>query len=234
MLTPQEVSGQEFSKAVFGGYDMAAVDDFLEVLTKDYSDLYKENAVLKNKMKVLVEKIEEYRSTEDAMRMALLPAQRMAKEITDEAEKKSRSLLEDAERDAREQIEEYQKQVKAEEKKVEAAKAKTAEFVQASEEILNKHKEILKRLDEYAVPEVPAEPAPVFAEELQSEKEKMADEIEKSVAQFIEDTIGTDAAEKEDAEVEDTKVFRPVSGEGRKLRFDIEELKFGDDYDAIK
>ena len=71
MLTPQDIQNQEFAKAVFGGYDMAAVDDFLEQLAADYTALYKDNMVLKGKLKVLVEKVEEYRSTEDAMRMAL-------------------------------------------------------------------------------------------------------------------------------------------------------------------
>ena len=72
MMTPQEVSQHAFAKASFGGYNMAMVDEFLDVLTEDYSALYKENAVLKSKMKVLVEKVEEYRSTEDAMRKACL------------------------------------------------------------------------------------------------------------------------------------------------------------------
>ena len=62
MLTPQEVSERAFPKASFGGYNMAQVDEFLDVLTEDYSALYSENAVLKIKMKVLVEKVEEYRS----------------------------------------------------------------------------------------------------------------------------------------------------------------------------
>ncbi len=48
---------------------MAMVDEFLDVLTADYTALYKENAALKAKMKVLVEKLEDYRSTEEAMRM---------------------------------------------------------------------------------------------------------------------------------------------------------------------
>ena len=78
MMTPQEVSQHAFAKASFGGYNMAMVDEFLDVLTEDYSALYKENAVLKSKMKVLVEKVEEYRSTEDAMRKTLLTAQKMA------------------------------------------------------------------------------------------------------------------------------------------------------------
>ena len=71
MLTPQEVSEHAFAKASFGGYNMAMVDEFLDVLTADYTTLYKENATLKAKMKVLVDKVEEYRSTEEAMRKAL-------------------------------------------------------------------------------------------------------------------------------------------------------------------
>ena len=44
---------------------MAMVDEFLDQLTEDYTALYKENAVLKSKMKVLVDKVEGYRATED-------------------------------------------------------------------------------------------------------------------------------------------------------------------------
>ena len=68
MLTPQEVSSHAFPKAVMGGYSMSAVDEFLDELTEDYSARYKENTALKAKLKVLVEKVEEYRSTEDSMR----------------------------------------------------------------------------------------------------------------------------------------------------------------------
>ena len=54
MLTPQEVSTHAFAKAVMGGYNMAMVDEFLDELTDDYTALYKENAALKAKLKVLV------------------------------------------------------------------------------------------------------------------------------------------------------------------------------------
>ena len=54
MLTPQEVSERAFPKASFGGYNMGQVDEFLDLLTADYTALYNENAVLKNKMKVPV------------------------------------------------------------------------------------------------------------------------------------------------------------------------------------
>ena len=94
MLTPQEVSERAFPKASFGGYNMTQVDEFLDVLTEDYSALYSENAVLKSKMKVLVEKVEEYRSTEEAMRKALLTAQKMADELVAQAEAKKKAAEE--------------------------------------------------------------------------------------------------------------------------------------------
>lgn len=58
MLTPKEVTGCQFSKSMFKGYDMRMVDDFLETLSNDYTTLYKENAVLKAKMRVLIDRIE--------------------------------------------------------------------------------------------------------------------------------------------------------------------------------
>ena len=96
MFTPQEIQEKTFTKAVFGGYDMQTVDDFLEPLTEDYITLYKENAVLKSKMKVLVEKLEEYRSQEQSMRKAILSAQRTADAMVAEAEKKCARLMHEA------------------------------------------------------------------------------------------------------------------------------------------
>ena len=40
MLTPQEVSSHAFTRAPFGGYNMTAVDEFLDELTDDYTALY--------------------------------------------------------------------------------------------------------------------------------------------------------------------------------------------------
>lgn len=100
MLTPQEVQDKRFEKAVFGGYDMAAVDDFLERVTEDYASLYKENAVLKSKLKVLVDTVEEYRSVDESMRRALYSAQKMANDLVVEAQSQADALLRRAKFDA--------------------------------------------------------------------------------------------------------------------------------------
>ena len=76
MLTPQQIEQISFGRATFGGYDMQSVDEFLEPLTEDYITLYKENALLKSKMKVLVSKLEEYRANEASMKDDIVNAQK--------------------------------------------------------------------------------------------------------------------------------------------------------------
>ena len=102
MFTPQEIQEKTFVKAVFGGYDMQTVDEFLEPLTQDYITLYKENALLKSKMRVLVGKLEEYRENEAAMKDAMLNAQKTCDRMVREAESKCAQMLSDANRAAAE------------------------------------------------------------------------------------------------------------------------------------
>ena len=118
MMTPQEVAGCTFTKAVMGGYNMASVDDFLDKITEDYATLYKENAELTGKIQTLASKLEEYREIEDAMRSTLLTAQRMASNMVAEAEKKRDELLANAPQDAKNRMAEIQRQVEAEEQRL--------------------------------------------------------------------------------------------------------------------
>lgn len=85
MTTPQEIREKVFEKAVFNGYDMAAVDDFMDSVATEIGLLQKENTALKAKMKVLVDKIEEYRNNESALNMAMLSAQKLSVQIESDA-----------------------------------------------------------------------------------------------------------------------------------------------------
>lgn len=96
MLTPQEAEAHVFPKASFGGYAPQQVDTFLDTLIEDYRTLYQENLSLKNKMKILVDKVEEYRATEDAMRMTLHSAQKMAEAMVKEGEAKRQAAIDGA------------------------------------------------------------------------------------------------------------------------------------------
>ena len=130
MITAQDIREKTFEKARIGGYDMASVDDFLEELADDITASQKENAVLKSKMKVLVDKIEEYRANEEALNMAVLSAQKLAVQIESEARTRAANMLADAEKQVKATVGSIEEQAQAEEKRLEDAKAATAQFLE--------------------------------------------------------------------------------------------------------
>ena len=98
MFTPQQIDQVSFSQAKKAkeGYNMDEVDAFLEPLTEDYVTLYKENALLKSKMRVLVGKLEEYRKNEATMKEAVANAQATCDKMVREAEAKCAAMLSEA------------------------------------------------------------------------------------------------------------------------------------------
>ena len=57
MLTPSELRNAQFSKARLGGYVMSEVDKLLDEVTPDYEALYNENAELRQKVEVLLDRL---------------------------------------------------------------------------------------------------------------------------------------------------------------------------------
>ena len=147
MLTPQEINEKGFDTVMLNGYDKGDVDDFLETVSNDYNALYKENAILKGKLKVLVEKVEEYRSTEDAMRMALLTAQRMGEEITVEAKRTKEEMIQSTEIEIKAKLTDTAQRVAEEETRLALATKETAKFIELSQAIMRKHNEFLSKLE---------------------------------------------------------------------------------------
>jgi len=170
MLTPQDIQEKRFEKATFGGYDMATVDDFLEQIYEDYAALYKDNATLKSKLKVLVEKVEEYRSTEDSMRMALLTAQKMANDIQAEAKAKADAISAEAEEQARRRGAELRRELAEEEARLAEAERKTAAFSARVLDLITEERTFLEGLKDLtlampvAVEPTAAPSAPVYTQ----------------------------------------------------------------------
>ena len=241
MLTPQEVSERAFPKASFGGYNMAMVDEFLDLLTEDYTTLYKENATLKAKMKVLADKVEEYRSTEDAMRKTLLTAQRMADDMVAEAESKKNDLLKDAEASAQARMAELDQQIRNEQARLDAAKAATGEYVAKLKELYQHEMDYLNGLSELAA--VPAAPAvdqvAQAAEDISAAMDRMmAEEIAQEVPQEpVQEPVEEDGGlYAELRELARTAPAADTFGEEEDVtaptrRIDFEHLQFGKDYE---
>lgn len=249
MLTPQEVSERAFQKSRVGGYNMSQVDEFLDILTGDYSALYSENAVLKSKMKVLVDKVEEYRSTEEAMRKALMAAQRMADDLVKEAEQKKAAIIEEAEREALRRKEDLTRDLEAEEYRLATARRATAAFVEQVQALYDDQQELLGRLNELAPREEPA----VEADPVEEAVSEIDDNVQRLLAQAMMDATAENlkarqAEEEEAPSLEDTAEFdfsqqaAEAAGEDgdfedeeelpvRGNRIDFGDLQFGRDYE---
>ena len=235
MLTPQEVSEHAFAKASFGGYNMAMVDEFLDVLTADYTTL------LKAKMKVLVDKVEEYRSTEEAMRKALLTAQKMADELVAQAEAKKAEMLKNAESEAKARMAELQQSLRDEQLRLTAAQNATAAYVAKLKELYQHEMDYLNGLSQLTAPTPAADPVASTAEDISHSMEKLvAEEIPEEEREDTVDLGGGPGKKPEEgglyAELMELNRTRQEAEEDDEpteptRRIDFDHLQFGKDYE---
>ena len=215
MFTPQEVSEKSFPKSSgFGnGYTMTAVDEFLDALTEDYTALYKENVTLKAKLKILAEKVEEYRATEDAMRSTLLTAQKMAAKLVQEAQTEKENLLKEAREQHAAQLASLEQDKRDAEEKLAMAQQSLVDFVRHGSELCAQQQEFLNSLPEMQLEHPESAPAAAAA-----------DDIQQDIMQHL------DAMEVETAAVEAPREVPAGSAIPNDFKLSLDELKFGRNY----
>lgn len=232
MFTPKDLQEISFAKARFGGYDMHSVDEVLEPLCQDYTKLYKENSVLKSKLKILVEKLEEYRTQEISVKQALVAAQQTSESIVAEAQKKAACILNDAEATAAVQQREVSldREIALEQERLEQAKAETADFIDALEQDIRKHLELLDALKARVAVEAPA------AEEESAAAEPAAEVISEEEPAEAAETVADDSLEVTE-EMDDVDLISAISGAVQEIagapkaaNIHFDDLQFGKDY----
>ena len=173
MITAQDIREKTFEKSKFGGgYDMAQVDEFLEEIADDLTNAQKESSVLRSKMKVLVEKIEEYRSNESALNQSILAAQKLAQQIEAEAREKADALISDAQKKADETIGSITAKKEFEEKRLAAAQAASAKFLDGIRAMCNAQLKNIENIGLRVPEEEPEEPAEEEESVLDTEAEE--------------------------------------------------------------
>lgn len=128
MISLKEIQAKTFEKSVFGGYEMKAVDDFLEEVHQSYLELQNDNDTLKSKLKVVISKVEEYKTVEESMRKALLSAQNIADEMISKARSQSEKIIKEANEKSKKEASDIRAEIKREEIKLEQAREKTLEL----------------------------------------------------------------------------------------------------------
>ena len=243
MFTPQQIDQISFSKSTFGGYNMQQVDEFLEPLTEDYVTLYKENALLKSKMRVLVGKLEEYRKNEAAMKEAVANAQRTCDKMVMEAEAKCAKMLSNANAAAAQAAQNVQPiqsvpnnsaLIAAENARLEEARRTASARIN---EIQDQMRSCIQALDRIktanapatttaattrVAPVVPAAPAAPVAPAPKASSDDVADEISQNIEAIIGTT--TDSAPK-------AAPKHPTANDSTTSRFASLNLQFGRNYD---
>lgn len=94
-LTPMDINNKEFKK-VIRGYSSEEVDEFLDKIVDDYEALYKENAVLKEKIAAMNERIEHYAKVEATIQNTLVLAQNAAEQAKLSAQKEAELVVKSA------------------------------------------------------------------------------------------------------------------------------------------
>ena len=217
MFTPQQIEQIAFKKA-FSGYDMQQVDEFLEPLTEDYVTLYKENALLKSKMRVLVGKLEEYRKNEAQMKDAVVNAQRTCDKMVREAEAKCAQMLNNASATAAKSAQNNDALIAAEDARVEEARKTANTKINELQEQLRICIQALERIKGANAPV--AEPAPKAAFDFDS------DAVANEISQSLEALVGTteDVAPK-------AAPRHPSVSDSTTSKFATLNLQFGRNYD---
>lgn len=222
MITPQQIEQISFSRATFGGYDMQSVDELLEPLTEDYVTLYKENALLKSKMRVLVSKLEEYRQNEASMKDAIVNAQKTCDKMVKEAEAKCTQMLSEANDAAAQNIKNADAQISAENERVEEARRTAAAKIDELTEQLSSCIQALERIKAANAP-APVKSA-IYDYDSQPDVTPAdhADAVADEIASNLEALVGTIGDEVPKAEPK-----HPVSDTTTKFA----NLQFGRNYD---
>ncbi|MDD5906652.1 MAG: DivIVA domain-containing protein [Clostridiales bacterium] len=231
MFTPQEVSKKTFPETRKRGYDMVSVDEFLDTLTEDYTALYKENAALKTKLKVLAEKVEEYRATEDAMRSTLLTAQKMAAKLVQEAQTEKEAILVEARTQAAKEIAVLDAQKREAEQKLAMAQQNLADFIARSAALCDQQSAFLKSLPELelAVQADESDDKAATVQAIEEEITKEFDPVREAAAPAEEPAVEAVAAQQEEA----TEAPADESDNDDAVtdfKLSLNELKFGRNY----
>lgn len=97
MLRPEQILDAKFTPVSKGTYSAEEVDAFLRSVAESYEESLVNNQELIKKISILADKIESYRNDEEAIKLALLDAHKMADSVNKSATEKAEALVEDAE-----------------------------------------------------------------------------------------------------------------------------------------
>ena len=147
MIAPPDIENKTFSKQVVSGYNVDEVKQFMATLLTDYEKLYKENIEYKDKIEVLNQGIQHYKSIEDTLQNALIVAQGTAETVKKNAKAEAENILKEAELTAIKSADEISKQTIEKKLQLDDAKKQFDVYKAKMEALLISQLELLKEIN---------------------------------------------------------------------------------------
>jgi len=146
MLTPMDIQRQDF-EVKLRGYNADEVDDFLDLVGKDYEKLYKENAELREQVKQLDKSIEQYRAMEETLQKSIVLAQTAAEDIKKNAAEKADVIVKEAQSKSENMYSQYDGEIQAKRNELAAVQAEVTGYKSRIKGICNGLLEMLDKLE---------------------------------------------------------------------------------------
>ena len=147
MITPLDIENKTFGKQMVNGYNVEEVKEFMATLLADYEKLYKENIEYKDKITVLNQGIQHYKSIEDTLQNALVVAQGTAETVKKNAKVEAENILKEAEINAIKSVDEINKQTVEKRMQLDDAKKQFDVYKAKMEALLISQLELLKEIN---------------------------------------------------------------------------------------
>ncbi len=99
MITAKDINTRRFEQAK-PGYKPEEVDEFLKEIADQINSMLNEKADTEKKIEVLVESIRRYKADEEALKDAMIGAQKQGKAVVEEAKGKAEAIIYEAQQKA--------------------------------------------------------------------------------------------------------------------------------------
>ena len=221
MLSVKDINNKRFEQAR-PGYKPEEVDDFLREIAHQITQYQRDKEETEKKIAVLVESVREYKKDEDALKDALIGAQKQGRAVIAEAQEQADKIIADARAKAEEIIGSTKVQLEKEKRCLVKMQQEVSDF---KANLLNMYKQHLEQIT--AIPDYDDD----------DDDEEIAEEVAEAIQEAVQAEAAAPVPQTAAQDMEATKVLdNPFKSEKTSFPFDNAvasgaartENKFGD------
>lgn len=171
MLTAKDINNKKFEQTR-PGYKPEEVDDFLREIALQITQMQKDKEEIEKKIEVLVESVREYKKDEDALKDALIGAQKQGRAVVQEAHENADKIIAEAHVKAEEIIGNTRVQLEKEKHCLAKMQQEVSDFKQNLLTMYKAHLEQITSIPEFEDESEEEAPTPTAVEEKPAEQPK--------------------------------------------------------------